>query len=140
MTATALDRNTQKQGPLRQRRPIPLATSAVIPIGVMVAVATPSAGAVNAADTATHIVMGCSCQRADQTLGDTEIIVEQGIFKYANNGNITAAHIGIRCTVVDNQTVGLAADTTNDVIAGIVEAVESDGVWVNQTDGSIGAT
>lgn len=140
MAATTLDRNTLMQGPLDDRRPIPMATGAVIPKGVMVAVATPSAGAVNAADLATHRVMGMSDQAADQTKGDDRIMVVQGVFLWGNNGSITAAHIGLTCTVVDNQTVGLAADTANDVIAGVIEAVEAGGVWVNQSAPNIAAT
>lgn len=138
MAATTLDRNTQKRGPIRQIK-LAMATSSVIPIGVMVSVATPSAGAVNAADTATHIVMGLSCQAASQTAGDASIVVERGIFKMANNGNITAAHVGIAVSVVDNQTVGLVADTTNDVLAGYVTEVEADGVWVDMTQAKIAA-
>jgi hypothetical protein len=42
--------------------------------------------------------------------------------------------------VVDNQTVGLAADTTNDVIAGVIEAVDAtDGVLISFLGSKIGA-
>lgn len=138
MAATTLDRNTQKKGPIRQIV-LPMATSEVIPIGVIVCVATPAAGAKNGADTATFICMGLSCQAASQAAGDTKIVVERGIFKLGNNGNITAAHIGIAVSIVDNQTVGLVADTTNDVLAGYVTEVESDGVWVDMTQAKIAA-
>jgi predicted RecA/RadA family phage recombinase len=140
MAATTLDRNTRKRGPIKQRV-LPLATGAVIPFGVMVSVATPSAGAVNAADTATHIVMGIAAMRADQTLGDTEIVLEQCIALLNHDGSITAANVGQQCTVLDNQTVSLAATTTNDIVAGIIDSVESTTeVWVDQTMAKIGAT
>jgi hypothetical protein len=139
MTATTLDRNTFKRGPIRQRV-LPLATGAVIPYGVMVSVATPAAGAVNAADTASHVVMGVSCMRADQTLGDAEIVLEQGIFKFFHDGTITAANIGQLCTVLDNQTVSLAATTTNDIGAGYIDSIESTTeVWVDMTQAKIAA-
>jgi hypothetical protein len=138
MAATALDRNTQQRGPTRQIA-LPMGSGASIPIGVMVCVATPAAGAVNAADTAGFLVMGVSHQAAVQANGDTKIVVGKGIYKMGNNGNITAAHIGIAVTVVDNQTVGLAADTTNDVIAGYVTEVDSDGVWIDMTQAKIPA-
>lgn len=141
MAATTLDRNTLKRGPIRQRGKIPIATGQKIPLGVIVSVVTAaSAGAINATDASVQTVMGISCQAVDQTLGDTDIIVEQGIFLLGNNGSITAANIGQQCTVVDNQTVGLAADTTSDNVGGIIEGVESGGVWVNMTMAKIGAT
>lgn|SRR5678816_1791259 len=140
MAATTLDRNTRKRGPIKQRV-IPLATGAVIPYGVMVSVATPSAGAVNAADTATHVLMGVSCMPASQTAGDTEIVLEQGIFLFNHDGTITAADIGQLCTVLDNQTVSKAATTTNDIPAGYIDSVESTTeVWVDMTMSKIGAT
>lgn len=142
MAATALDRNTQKRGPIRQVA-LPLAAAstgaAAIPIGTMVMVLTPSTGALNAADTATGIVIGLSCQAANFANGDRDIVVEKCIAKLANNGNVTAAHVGSVLTVVDNQTVGLPGDTTNDVPAGICDRVESDGVFVDMTGARPGA-
>lgn len=138
MAATTLDRNTKKRKIDRQIV-LPLATGAVIPIGVMVAVATPSVGAVNAADTATHVVMGLSCQAASQTAGDTKIVVERGVFLMGNDGTITAADVGQSCTVLDNQTVSKAATTANDIIAGYITEVDSEGVWVDMTQAKIAA-
>jgi predicted RecA/RadA family phage recombinase len=138
MAATTLDRNTKKRGPIRQKV-LAMATGSTIPIGVMVSVATPSAGAVNAADTATHVVMGVSCQAASQAAGDTKIVVEAGIFNMANDGSITAVLVGQPCFVVDNQTVGTAAGPTNDIIAGYVVEVDADGVWVDMTQAKIAA-
>lgn len=137
MTATALDRNTFKRGPMRQVV-LPLATSSVIPMGVMVMTATPSVGAVNAADTATGNVLGVSCMPASQTAGDTKIVLERGIFKFAQDGTITNANIGALCEVVDNQTVSLTT-TTNHVKAGYIDSVETDGVFVDMMMTKIGA-
>lgn len=140
MTATTLDRNTRKRGPIKQRV-LPLATGAVIPYGVMVSIATPSVGAVNASDTATHVVMGIAAMRADQTLGDAEIVLEQCIVLLLHDGTITAADIGQSCTVLDNQTVSKAATTTADIVAGVIDSVESTTeVWVDQTMARIAAT
>jgi len=138
MAATTLDRNTKKRGPIRQRV-LPLAAATTIPVGVIVAVATPSVGAVNGSDTATHVVMGLSCQRAAAADGDTKIVVELGIFNLGNDGTITAADIGQPCTVLDNQTVSKAATTTNDIIAGYITEVDADGVWVDMTQAKIAA-
>lgn len=137
MAATTLDRQTQKRGPIRQVV-VPLATGAVIPWGVMVMVLAPSTGALNAADTATGLVLGWSCQAVSQTAGDTNISIEKGIAKFAQDGTITNAHVGQLCEVVDNQTVSLTT-TTNHVKAGFVDKVESDGVFVDMTQARVGA-
>ena len=42
---------------------------------------------------------------------------------------VTQAHVGQHCFIEDNETV--ASTSTNKVRAGIVEAVDSDGVWVS---------
>jgi len=138
MAATTLDRNTKKRKIDRQIA-LDLAAATTIPIGVMVSVATPSVGAVNASDTATHVVMGVSCQRGEYTNGDRRIIVEKGVFLMGNDASITAAHVGQPCYVVDNQTVGLAAGPTNDIIAGYISEVDGEGVWVDMTQAKIAA-
>jgi len=142
MAATSLDRNTKKRGPIRQIV-LDLATTATgaaaIPIGTIVSVATPSAGAVRGADTATHVVMGLACQAADYAAGDRRIVVERGIFNLGNDGTITAADVGQPCTVLDNQTVSKAATTTNDIIGGYITEVDADGVWVDMTQAKIAA-
>jgi len=142
MAATALDRNTQKRGPIRQI-PLVLAAAATgaaaIPIGVMVMVISATGQALNAADTASGVVMGVSAQAANFANGDRKIIVERGVFKMGNDGSITAALVGTRCFVVDNQTVGTAAGPTNDVPAGYIDSVESDGVWVDMASPNVAA-
>jgi len=142
MAATSLDRNTKKRGPIRQVV-LDLATTATgaaaIPVGTIVSTATPSAGAVRGADTATHVVQGVACQAADYGAGDRRIVVERGIFNLANDGTITAANVGALATVLDNQTVSLAATTTNDIGAGWIVEVDADGVWVDMTQAKIAA-
>lgn len=140
MTATTKDRNTRETYFEGQIPPIPLTASTAIPLGVIVMVISGTGTALNGADTASGIVMGVSTQAVDTALGHTKCPVKRGRFWFANNGNITAAKIGLQCTVVDNQTVGLAADTTNDVIAGTIDAVDSVlGVLVGMLGGVIGA-
>jgi hypothetical protein len=85
--------------------------------------------------------MGISTQLVDTTLGHTSCPYKKGRFWLGNNGSITAANIGQQATIVDNQTVGLAADTTNDVIAGLILDVNAiDGVLLDMTGSKIGAT
>jgi hypothetical protein len=139
MAATTKDRATIRKYIERQIR-LTLKASSVIPAGVMVAIDTTAGTAVNAGDTASTRVMGVSAHAADQTKGDTDIVVERGAFWLGNDGTITAANIGGVCTVLDNQTVSLAATTTNDIGAGIIEDVDSvKGVLVAMLGGRVDA-
>lgn len=87
-----------------------------------------------AADTAGGKVVGVGAEEVDNSAGsagDLDCTAERGIFLLANSGTnaLTRAHIGQPCFVEDNQTV--ASASTNGVVAGIVEEVDSSGVWVN---------
>ena len=142
MSATSLDQNIGKRGPIRQVVLDLASTStgaAAIPVGTMLASPGTSAGAVRAADTAGLVVQGVACQAANFANGDRRIVVERGIFRMLNDGTITAANVGQLATVLDNQTVSLAATTTNDVGAGWIVEVDSIGVWVDMTQAKIAA-
>jgi len=141
LTATTTDRATKESFSAGLGRPIPLTASTKIPGGVMVMVVAGTGTALNGADTASGVLMGVSTQLVDTTLGHTSCPYKKGRFWFGNNGNITAANIGQQATIVDNQTVGLAADTTNDVIAGLILDVNAiDGVLLDMTGSKIGAT
>ncbi len=88
--------------------------------------------AVNAADTAGLKVRGRCEQSVDNSADGESVKVKRGAFWYDNDGNITAAHIGTSACVVDNQTVGPAAETSNAIIAGEILAVDASlGVLVD---------
>lgn len=123
MSATTSDRNTLKQY-IQRQQPIPLTASTDIPLGVMVMVIAGTGTALNAADTASGLVLGLSCQAASYAAGDRVIVVEKGAFWMANDGTITAANIGQPCEAKDNQTVSLTT-TTNHVVAGTIEGVDA---------------
>lgn len=119
MTAlTANDRVTVEAFSAGFAGDIPLTASTKIVGNVMVMVISGTGTALNAADTANGLVMGISAQQVDTAVGHTKCPIKRGDYWFNNNGNITAAKIGLFCEVVDNQTVGLAADTTNHVVAG----------------------
>lgn len=137
MAATTLDRNTKVR--LFERQVVlPLKANAVIPLGVLVATDATGA-AVNAADTAGLIVQGWSAQAVDQTKGDAKIVVNRGVANFANDGTIAQAAIGSLATVLDNQTLSLAATTANDIGAGYIEEIDADGVWISILGGKISA-
>jgi hypothetical protein len=109
-----------------------------IPAGTLVC--TDAAGeAVTGSDTAGLVVQGRAAHRAKYADGDRTVVVERGVFVWANNGNVVQATVGSLVTIVDNQTVGLAADTTNDIGAGYCEGIRSDGVVVSMLGGKVAA-
>lgn len=88
----------------------------------------------NAADTAGMLVVGIGADEVDNSAGsagDLDCLVSRGIYLLANSGTnaLTLAHLKQPCYVEDNVTV--ASKTTNGIVAGIVEDVTTDGVWVN---------
>lgn len=65
--------------------------------------------------------------------GDAQVEVRRGIFKFGNSTStdlIAQADVGADCYVVDDQTVAKTSATNTRSRAGIVVAVETDGVWV----------
>jgi hypothetical protein len=140
MTATTVDRSTKESWSDGMIWPIPLTASTKIPRGVIVMVISGTGTALNGADTANGIVMGISTQLVDTVLGHTVCPVKKGRFWFANDGTVLAANIGQQATVLDNQTVSIAATTTNDIICGVILAVDSiDGVLIDMAGNKIGA-
>lgn len=138
MAATTVDRNSPALHTERHIK-IPLKAATDIPAGVIVCVDATGA-AVNGADTAALVAMGRSAHAASYAAGDRFITVERGVFFFANNGNVTQAFIGKSVTIVDNQTVGTAADTLNDIIVGYVEGIDATlGVAVAMMGGLVAA-
>ena len=132
MAALAADRNTQVKGEKKRTFYMPVAASTKIYAGAMVSVVSGTGYAIPAADTASHVVMGRAAAQADNTSGAAGAIsveVETGCFKYAVS-SVTQANVGQNATVVDDQTVGVAAGTTNDIVAGKILEIATDGAWV----------
>lgn len=64
--------------------------------------------------------------------GDETVVVRRGAFKWENDAvaPVTAAHLLKACYVVDDQTVSSSHETNTRCAAGVVVAVDADGVWV----------
>lgn len=89
---------------------------------------------VNATDASARRVVGLHAEETDNSAGsagDLSSSVVKGCFLVKNSSSnaVTDAHIGRACYIEDNETVA-SDDGTNVVVAGIVEDVTSDGVWV----------
>lgn len=65
--------------------------------------------------------------------GDESVRYQPGVFRYANSAagdEITAAHSGAPCYAVDDQTVAATDGGGTRSIAGFVDHVDEQGVWV----------
>ena len=124
------ERNThQKDGKL-----LPYKMGAVkIEAGNLVAVV--AGYAAHAADTVGHNVVGIADETVDNSggsAGDKTINVRRKkAFKLANSATnaLVQADVGADCYVEDSVTVS-DNGATNDIVAGELLGIESDGVWV----------
>ncbi|WP_215782019.1 hypothetical protein [Paludibacterium sp. B53371] len=133
MTATTQDRNTPfKDGELIV---VPVAAGVKIPAGTIVVANASGFGAPGATAT-TLAYLGMADAAIDNSAGADGAVgvpVRRGkAFKFANDGTdpVTQASLGRPCFIVDNQTVAKTNGTNTRSQAGIVVAVDADGVWV----------
>lgn len=133
MAALTKERNTRSRGEKARKVVVPMAAATKIWMGAGVCI-TAAGYAVPASDTAGLITWG----RAEQTIdnsagaaGDLYIEVAKGVFAW-NASGLAQANIGDVVTWVDDNTVGLAAATTNDINAGTLEEIDpvSGEAWV----------
>lgn len=131
MAALTKDRETDyKEGELLA---VPVAASAVIYKGSLVCRNT-SGYAVPAADTASFVFEGVAFEKVDNTGGANGAksirVRKRGIHYFAASG-MAITDVGKAAFVVDDQTVGLAATTTNDIEVGdIADFVSATNVGV----------
>ena len=106
---------------------------AILYVGEMISQdATPEALA--AADTASTIVLGVGTKEIDNSAdGETVSDISTAIHLMDNSGTnaVAKTDIGTLCYVEDACTVAVAAGPTNDVPAGVVVEVTTDGVYVD---------
>jgi hypothetical protein len=96
-----------------------------------------SAGYVKPGVIATGLVsVGCFAETVDNSsgsAGDKSVRVDSGTFRWANSADadlIAQANVGAVCYVVDDLTVALTSNSTTRSVAGVIDGVDSDGVWV----------
>lgn len=109
-------------------------TSSQIYAGALVMVAVADGLLIPAADTASCAFQGVALENV---LGDGTLtcrVRKTGVFKVVTSG-LTQAAVGSMAYAVDDQTVALAATTTNDVPVGrIVKFDSATSVWVDIGD------
>ena len=132
MTLTK-DRNTPMQD--AELISVPVAAGAVcFAGGLAVANATGFAEPGSTATTLTYL--GRFEEHVDNSGGsdgDVSVAVRRGkAFKFKNSGadNISQSGLGKPCYIVDDETVAATNGGSSRSAAGVVVAIESDGVWV----------
>lgn len=130
MAALVQDRKTPKRDGEEFNRPV--AASTKIFAGSLVAI-NASGYLVPGSVSTTLKVQGRAEEYVDNSAGangDLTCKVRRGVFLYDNDGTVALADIGKTSYIVDDQTVadndGLSARSA----AGVIEDVDSDGVWV----------
>ncbi len=130
MTALIADRDTAKKFGQRYIA-VPAKDAAEAFEGGMLAVGADGFG-VAASDTAGLRVLGRCAQGGDNSDGadgDITFTAEPGVFKYDLSAALEAlgqAHVGKAVYVVDDQTVGIADDVDQLVLAGVLEEIDLD--------------
>ncbi|MGZ8172865.1 MULTISPECIES: hypothetical protein [Methylobacter] len=132
MTALAKDRNTPSRGGEQFSFPLAAVKIYAGSIGVI-----NSSGYLTKGATATGLkCVGRISGQVDNSAGAAGAVngnVENGIFLWGNSAAadaITLAEVGDVCYIVDDQTVAKTSGTGTRSPAGIIEDVDSGGVWV----------
>lgn len=133
MTAITTDRNTPYKDPFIVS--VLLAAGVTVLAGTMAVVNADGFGQMaTTADDLTYL--GRFDEAVDNSAGDDGDKIAQvrrkKVFCWENHGAdpVTQASLGQLCYIVDNQTVAATDGTGTRSAAGIVLAIDSDGVWV----------
>lgn len=133
MTAASANRNTPERAGLRRGYPV---GASVHCYAGAIAVLNASGYCVPATTATGLIALGRFAAELDNSAGANgaeTIEVERGVFRYANSAaadELALTDVGSLCYLVDDQTVAKTDGTGTRSIAGIVDHVDADGVWV----------
>lgn len=138
MTALAQDRNTQRKYVEKILADDALVAATTTVYNGSIVAANANGELRPAADVAAITVLGVAALRMVNSTGAAAKVtprarVTAGVFKFVTTGAnaLTAADIGKNACVLDDQTVVRAAGTTNSIVAGTVQSIDSDGgIWV----------
>ncbi|WP_028294281.1 hypothetical protein [Oceanobacter kriegii] len=131
--ALTKDRNTPMQD--AELIAVPVASGAVCYAGGL-ATANATGYATPGATATTLTYLGRFDEQVDNSGGadgDLLVTVRRGkAFKWKNAGTdaVTQASLGTPCYIVDDETVAATDGSSTRSAAGVVVAIESDGVWV----------
>lgn len=126
MANATADRNTPfAAGRMWPKGPFTFTAGVEVFAGTIAMIAQATGLIIKAGDTAGGRAVGFHMKYAKEADGhQPEVFGAVGWL--ANDGSITAAHLGMNAIVLDDQTVGLgSAVGTNDITAGVIEAVDA---------------
>lgn len=131
MPPLAQDRDT----PRRDAREFefPIAGDAVIRRGAIVCINASNVAVRGAVATGLKCV-GVAQYEAIATKGATVVKVERGCFRFRNStagDAIVLGDVGAQCFIVDDDQVAKTNGSSTRSVAGIVRAVDPQGVWVD---------
>lgn len=132
MTALNADRNTPRMA--GDERVGPMAAAVTIFAGAIVM--RTAAGQLTKGQTATGLVgVGRAEERQANpgAAGAVDIRYRPGVYRFANSAAtdlVGITEIGKACYAIDDQTVAKTSGTNTRSIAGFVEGVDAQGVWV----------
>jgi hypothetical protein len=130
MAALTTSRNTPERGGTAFFDPV-AAGVIIYPGAIVVLDASGNAKpAVTAADLSGRGRARDYVDNSDGAAGAVSVTVERGVYRYANNGDVTRAHIGGNAYAVDDQTVAPDDGTSTRSAVGIIRDVDDAGVWV----------
>lgn len=137
MAALTKDRNTPRaDGDLRSG---PVAAGTLIYAGALVM--RDASGDLVEGQTAIGLVgVGRAEARVDNSAGSAGDVVatyRPGIYRFANSAaadEIAQADVGSLCYAVDDQTVAKTDGSSSRSPAGVVDAVDANGVWVRMDE------
>jgi len=133
MAALVQDRKTPKRDGEEFNRPV--AASTKIFAGSLVAI-NASGYLVPGSVSTTLKVQGRAEESVDNSAGgngDATCQVRRGVFSFANDGTVALADVGKTAYIVDDQTVADNDGSSARSAAGVIEDVDSDGVWIRIT-------
>jgi len=126
--AAGLTKAAERDTPERDGRFVVATAGAAIQAGHMVGILPADGEAYPAADTATLAIVG----RAENTVAEGgRVTIRRGVFRWSNLGEFDAGDIGQTCYVSNSVGVTTAAIAANEVAAGVIQDVDSSGVWVD---------
>lgn len=133
MTALAVDRLTKERAGDQFARPV-AATTRIF--GGSIVCLNAAGNAIPGATATGLIVDGVAEAQVDNrngAAGALSVVSRRGVFQFANSAStdlITIAEIGDNCYIVDDQTVAKTNGSSTRSVAGKIEDVDANGVWV----------
>jgi len=131
MTALTADRITARR--VGAAHSDPVAASAILYVGALAVL--DASGNLAPGTAATGLTArGVVQADVDNTGGAAGAVTAEtvtGVFRFNNNaGDVTRAFIGKSAYIVDDNTVSSSSATSTRSVAGVIDDVDADGVWV----------